>query len=180
MRNTFSALVLASGIAAASPAFAEEDRYFGAAAGQFSVTESGEEAEPAFAFLRYGMEFNDYLAAEFRAGMGLGDDSVNIDGIAVETELKQLLGAYLKVGYPVTESIYPYVLFGASHTKFNASVAQRLGRVTASEKRDSVSYGLGVAFEVSDLLAITVEQTRYTDKDELEMDGLSIGFSRNF
>lgn len=162
-----------------SPSMAGQ-HYFGASAGQFTIAESGTEAEPAYANLHYGIRYNPYVAAELRMGMGLGDDSVNVAGTAVEVELKQLLGAYLQLGIPLSENVYPYVLLGASHVKATASVAERMGRVTASEERDSVSYGFGVALDLGDELSVRLESTRYTDKDNLEMDGLSMGFSREF
>ena len=80
-----------------------------------------------------------------------------------------------KAGVPVNETFYPYAVLGYTRGELEASV---MG-FTVSESESDTSFGLGADFNFEGF-TLNVEYLNYLDKDEAEISGVSIGFSKSF
>jgi len=169
-----SLLIASMGISSVALA---NDMYFGGgfAATKYSETGIDEDASLNVLLGKLGTKFNDNFAAEVRVGFGLGDDTVDVFGYDVTIKLKNFYGVYLKAGVPVNETFYPYAVLGYTRGELEASV---MG-FTVSESESYTSFGLGADFNFEGF-TLNVEYLNYLDKDEAEISGVSIGFSKSF
>lgn len=169
-----SFLIASMGLSSAALA---NDMYFGGGFAATKYTETGIDEDASLNVLlgKFGTKFNDNFAAEARIGFGLGDDTIDVFGYDATVKLKNFYGVYLKAGIPVSDTFYPYAVLGYTRGEIEASV---MG-FTVSESESDTSFGLGADFNF-DSFTLNVEYLNYLDKDEAEISGISIGFSKSF
>ena len=149
------------------------ERYAGASFAVLDYSESGFDDASLNALIgRAGAKFNEYISAEVRLGFGIGDDTVS----GVDLELKNLIGAYVRAGFPASDTVYPYVVIGLSRLELEAS---GFG-VTIDDSDNDASYGLGVDIDVSEAATLNAEYTNYFDKDSIEITAFNFGATFNF
>jgi opacity protein-like surface antigen len=177
-KSLFSAVVIGSATLLGAGTAQAQNGYAGANLNFLDYSENGinDEASITAGTFRLGAQINEYLSGELRAGLGFSDDTVNISGTDVDIELDSLFGAYLRGGFPVTESVYPYAVFGITRGKVTASV-QGFSR---SESETDTSFGAGIDFTLIDQVTLNVEYMSWLDKDGSEIDGFSVGASTAF
>jgi opacity protein-like surface antigen len=83
---------------------------------------------------------------------------------------------YLRGGFPVNETLYPYAVLGYTRGKIKASY----GGDSISSSESDTSFGLGVDIKLNEKAAINLEYLNYIDKDGAVLDGFSIGISSTF
>lgn len=156
-----------------------ENGYYGGSFSflDYSEAEIDDDASLTAVFGRLGTNFNENISGEIRLGFGVGDDNVNLDGFDVDVELDTMFGAYIRGGVPVTESFFPYVIFGYTRGEVSASIA---GLGSTSETETDTSFGLGADVNVNQDITINIEYMNYFDKDGAEIDGFSIGLASKF
>ncbi len=156
-----------------------ETGYFGGNLAFVDYSEEGinDDASLVAIFGRLGKNFNENFSGEIRAGIGIGDDSVDVFGTDVDVELDSMFGAYVRGGIHAAESFFPYVVLGYTRGEVTASVS---GFGSESESESDVSFGLGADVNVSEMFKINVEYMNYFDKDGAEIDGFSIGIISKF
>ncbi|MBD3648422.1 MAG: porin family protein [Pseudomonadales bacterium] len=156
-----------------------ETGYYGGSFAFVDYSEEGigDDASLNILYGRLGTRFNENFSGEIRAGIGIGDDSVNVLGTDVDLELDTLFGAYVRGGIQASETLYPYVILGYTRGEATASVS---GFGSVSDSESDVSFGLGVDFDVSKTLTINFEYMNYLDKGGAEIDGFSIGIATIF
>jgi len=180
-KSLFSAVVIGSAtlLGAAGTAQAQNG-YAGANLNfldlDYSQNGINDDASLTAGTFRLGAQINKYLSGELRAGMGFSDDTVNISGYKVDIELDSFFGAYLRGGFPVTEKIYPYAVFGVTRGKLTASFQG----FSESDSETDTSFGVGVDFTLIDQVTLNVEYMSWFDKDGAEIDGFSVGASTAF
>jgi opacity protein-like surface antigen len=167
--NTSVALVFG---AVSFASTANDDMYFGGGLAVTELSEEGDEVSLNVIHARVGKFFNENISLEARAGFGVGDD--DIDGIKVE--LSNYYGVYLRGGFPVNETLYPYAVLGYTRGKIKASY----GGDSISSSESDTSFGLGVDIKLNEKAAINLEYLNYIDKDGAVLDGFSIGISSTF
>lgn len=160
--------LLAASIVSASFSASAAELYAG---GSFAVLDSEDVTLNAI-YGRFGASFNENISAEARLGLGVGDD----DLYGAKAELDNFYGVYVRGGIPAGEFFYPYAVLG--FTKGKASLSAE--GFSISESESDLSYGVGADFKVSESLKVNAEYVSYLDKDELELNGFSIGVSFSF
>lgn len=171
-KTSILSTLLAASVASASISASAAELYAG---GSFAVLDSDEVTLNAV-YGRFGAFFNDNISAEARLGFGVGDDTVNYDGVDVKAELDNVYGAYLRGGIPAGEIFYPYAILGYTKGKLTASAYG----VSASDSESDLSFGVGADFNVTEALKINAEYMSYMDKDEAELTGFSVGVAFSF
>lgn len=129
---------------------------------------------------RIGGSFNDYISAEFRLGLGLGEDNVSVSGLSIDLSLDYLVGGYFRLGVPLGEVVYPYIIAGFTQAELTAEAAGYGGSVSYSDSDSDASYGIGVDFNAGEVVTINLEYMRYFDKGAIEVNGISIGVVGRF
>lgn len=125
---------------------------------------------------RLGTEFTENFSAEIRVGTGIDDDTVNVLGTPVKLELNHFYGAYLRGTLPVTDTFYPYAVVGFTRAELEAKASG----VSDSDSGSDVSFGLGADIRLTSNTDLNLEYMNYYDKDDLAIDGFSVGFTYRF
>ena len=92
--------------------------------------------------VRLGKSYTENFSAEVRLGLGLGDDTVEIDGMenGDHLEMREMYGVYARGGMQLEDRFYPYVIVGYSQAKLEASGVG----FDIDGDFGGVSYGLGM------------------------------------
>jgi len=122
---------------------------------------------------RSGFQFNEYLSAEARFGLGVDDDSV----WGVDVELENLYGGYFRAGLPTGVGFYPYVIVGATHGQIKANVP---GYGSDRYDETDVSYGGGIDFYLDPSLSLTAEYMMLIDKNDAKWSGVTLTLNLKF
>jgi opacity protein-like surface antigen len=123
-------------------------------------------------YARFGAQFDDYFALEWRIGAGLQDDDAEVMNAKTDINLDLFYGAYVLGGIPITEYFYPYALIGYTKAELELNSAD-----FASEyKEGDISFGVGVNFDVSNQFAINLEYLQYIEENGVELSGPTLGF----
>ena len=181
LRMQTSRLLLITSMLAATPAFANDaNLYAGADFFAANYEDPGvSSVHPEFGLFKFGAIANDYLSFETRVGFsGLSDS--NFDGTRdVEVDIKKLYGLYTKFTYPLGDT-HPYFVLGYTHGELQAKLTDSTGKFTrANETGTDESYGLGIDYIAGAAIA-TLEYTKYYDKHDVKLSGISIGLAFKF
>ena len=155
-----------------------ENEYYGVNFSRLDYSETGvvDDASLSTIDLRLGKPFNEHIAAELRGSFGITDEEVDVDGVDVNVELDYSYGAFLRAGLPVNDMFYPYLLGGISELKITTSLDNR----SVSRSDTSWALGLGVVVNINDNTSINVEYIDYSNDENGEMEGVSIGLIGKF
>ena len=179
MNNKYPQLLAAAAMLSLS-ASAWSDNYFGLNLSKVDFDTDLLDEEPSMTalYLRGGTAITDFLDAEVRLGIGIGNDEQETPGSAINTEAEVagMAGAFLRGHLSVIDFATPYVLLGWSHVEVGIAGPG----ANSDEKEDGLSYGLGVDFNFSELFGINVEYITWSDNDDAEITGLSTGVIFNF
>lgn len=148
---------------------------------ELDVDATSNTIKPTGVTLRVGVELNDMFGLEGRIGTGIEDDTRSSGVGSVEFELDRIYGGYAKLSVPVLEMLRPYAIGGYSEVRGRTSV--RSGGVLLSRDTDSVdggSYGIGVDVSLAGTLGLNAEYMRYLDKDNYELNAISVGIRSAF
>ena len=148
---------------------------------QFEGEDSDNKLKPEAVVIRGGIEFNDFVGLEARGGMGVRSDERSGALGSVKYDLDHIYGGYLKLSAPVGEHFRPYVVGGYTEARGKVTVSSGGGSV--SRESDTVSdesFGAGVDLKLSEAVALNVEYMRYLDKDDYDLNGISVGFRSAF
>ncbi len=168
MRNTLIAISLAS-----CSTIAQAEGYYG---GNISFLDYSEQGLNDLSFTtlhaKLGTSFHENLSGELRLGFGLDGDSIG----AVDVDVENFYGAYLKVGGEINESAYPYIILGITRGELEASAFG----LNASTSETDISYGVGIDLGNTENIGFNLEYISYIDKDGGELGGISFGFTKQF
>lgn len=141
---------------------------------------SGEKANLVSLYGRLGTEFTENFSAEIRVGTGIDDDKINVNvlgtNVPVKVELNHFYGAYVRGTIPVADTFYPYAVVGFTRAELELKVPGG----SASDSDDDVSFGVGTDIRLSANTDLNLEYMNYYDKDDLSIDGFSVGFTYRF
>ena len=137
----------------------------------------GVDADLGAVGIKVGVDINDYLGAEMRAGLGVDDDSVNYLTSEINVELNYYYGVYMRPKYKI-DQIQIYGVLGFTKAEFEASA------FGSSEKDDDTyfSYGIGLEWFFYDNISASVEYMKHLDADESDWDfkSFNIGLTYYF
>lgn len=108
------------------------------------------------------------FGGEFRAALGLGDDSIN----GTEVEIDRYFGAYLRGQFPDTLPVRPYGLLGVSRVE--TTVGNR------GEDHNDLSLGIGADMEVATNVFVSLEFLRLVDRSDAQVSNLTLGVGGRF
>jgi len=176
--NTLKALSLAALVASsASFAQAETNLYGGISTILANYEETGTDLDLNLVQLQVGNRFNENFAAEARAGVGTGDDSEQVFGTEVKLEADSIISVFAKGIIPVG----PVELYGlAGWTRLELTASASTVNVSTSDDDTDISYGLGMSFNPTESTSLFVEYMNMYDKDDVEINGITLGFNASF
>jgi hypothetical protein len=126
---------------------------------------------------RLGYQFHPNFAVEGEAGFGVKDDTVNVAGVQVNTELKHSVAIYGVGVMPLTEKFDLLGRVGYGSSKIEASAAG----FSADDDQDSWNYGVGAQYSFDGLNGIRGDYTRYDFRDDGgDADVWSVSYVRKF
>lgn len=153
--------------------------YFGFSIAEVNYLEDADDyILPSF-FARVGTEFSDIISGELRYGYGVSDDYTTVNGKKVDQELKDFYGAYLKIGYPLNDKVFPYYIVGL--TRAETAKTDIIGQTQTLSETDN-SMGIGANVSISSNSFFNVEYMTYIDYNtaNAEIRGLSLGIVTKF
>ena len=129
-------------------------------------------------FALVGKRYTENFAAEVRLGVGLGDDTLELDGLdtGLKLSLREFYGIYVRGGVQLAERFYPYVVVGYTQATFEASA----GIFDIHDNFGGVSYGAGVDIEIKEDLSTNIEYMQFFDTVGIELTGFSVGLTKHF
>ncbi len=167
-----------------SSAVYAEGGYFGGNASflEYADDDVEDDASLTAVYGRLGTMFNENFSGEIRVGFGLADDSVDTVLGAVDVELDNLFGAYVRGGIPVSDAFYPYAIIGYTRGKFSYSVPENdfTYAFKDSDSESDISFGFGADLDIGQNLTLNAEYISLLDKDGAEISGVSVGLASKF
>jgi len=126
--------------------------------------------------LTVGSEITNWLAIEGTVGTGVGDDTNNVLGVPVTVKTKEFASLYLRPFVKINEQVELFGRLGYFSGKIQASA---LGQ-TVSETDSDFSYGVGVAFSLTNTSAIVLDYMQFYDKESVKITGFGIAYRQRF
>lgn len=123
-----------------------------------------------------GYELHPNLAVEALASFGVSDGHITVQGVRVDTGVDHMYGLYVKPKLTLTSDLELFGRVGYVRSKLSVRAE---GHHDFDSESDA-SYGLGLAYRINDRLSAVVDYTRYYDKDNLKLQGLSAGLRWKF
>lgn len=140
---------------------------------------SDAEAEPGLLIGRIGHHATEYLSLEARAGMGVSDDSIEVNDKVTRhaAEIDELYGVYAIGHLPLAERFSLYALVGYSWAEGTVKEKYDDFRLESSDSDADFSYGVGAQVDFSQTVAGTLEYTSYLDNSDYELTAISAGLN---
>lgn len=180
MKTTISAVVLTGFII--SPAFAGTPgaSYAGLQYAHFMYEDDfGFETEPGAVVGRIGHFLNKFVAIELRAGFGISDGDIELDGsdTRADSEVDALYGIYFAGHVPITDRFSVYGLLGYT----GGEAAFDNGPNGSESENDSdFSFGAGVEVGIIPAVSGTVEYVSYFSESDYDIEALSVGLNYQY
>ncbi|WP_430460985.1 porin family protein [Thalassolituus sp. LLYu03] len=167
-------------LSSTSMTFADENPgYIGLGYHMGKYEESGlSDAEPSALKIEVGKYLNSNVAIEGQFLFGLGDDTVDVDGLDVDLELKNAISIFVKGDIDLGEKANLYGLIGFTKGKLEATIDEY--DVSVSEDDSGLSYGFGIEGEVADGVSLNGEYIIYLSEDDYDYSGFNFGISKRF
>jgi opacity protein-like surface antigen len=131
-----------------------------------------------------GYEFHPNVAVEGMLAFGISDDSISVDEgfgpINVDLKLQHAYGIYVKPKFNVTPEFEVFGRLGYTQAKFKATASFAGVSVSESDSDGDVSYGLGAAYRFNPRMSVGLDYMRYSDKDGVKVDGVTVSFGYRF
>ena len=163
-------------LAGASTAVAQEGRFHLGAGYTFL---DFDEVEFNAVTVRGGYDFNEFFGVEGELSTGLGDESVTIEGVEIDTSLDLAFGLYAKAQYPLTEQFSVFGRLGYVYAELEAEAEGVGGAVSAEGDDNGVGFGAGAEYRFNGANAFRFEYTRY-EFDDADADGFTLSYVRRF
>jgi opacity protein-like surface antigen len=175
-------LVIITGIlfSSSTMVFADDNSgYFGSGYHLGKYEESGvPDAEPSALKIEVGKYLTPNIAIEGQFLFGMGDDTVQIEGVDVDLELKNAISIFVKGDIDLGEKANLYGLIGFTKGKLEATIDEN--NVSVSEDDSGLSYGFGIEGEVGSGISLSSEYIVYLSEDDYDYSGFNFGISKMF
>jgi opacity protein-like surface antigen len=117
-----------------------------------------------------GYQFTPNVSAEGMLGLGSGTKTDGGTGSSLKVD--NMLGAFVKLQAPLTDSLNVYGRLGAVHTSLKVN--------GASDNGSSFAYGVGATYDLSKAVYVNADYTNYYDRHDQKIDGYTIGIGYRF
>jgi hypothetical protein len=126
------------------------------------------------ASLRLGWQFNPSVGIEAEASSSIGDGEIQDTGVDGDFRLKSTLGAYLKLGGPVSRHVNMFARLGYRHEEGEVEI----GGLKASGSEDFYAVGGGLEVDLSAHNGLRFDITAYIpkgyDRDTFDVVGAAV------
>lgn len=156
---------------------ANGDSYFGGGYHVGNYDETGlPSASPSALKIEYGKYITDSIALEGHFAFGMAEDTISIEGVDAEIEIKQAISLFVKGDLHVSKSVNFYGLAGFTSGKLEAALPG-FGE-SISEDDSGFSYGLGLEAQTSGGIIFSAEYIMYLSEDEYDYSGINLGIAK--
>jgi opacity protein-like surface antigen len=128
----------------------------------------GLKVSPAMVRGVVGYEFSPSVAMEGMVGLNGGSDSA----AGTTLRLNNVIGVFGKVQAPVTDALKVYGRLGVARTSLKAN--------GVSDSDTGVAYGAGVTYDLSKTTYLNADYTKYLDRDDQKLEGVTVGVGFRF
>jgi hypothetical protein len=150
--------------------------YVEAAYGAIRYDEASAYATPGVGTLRFGVNFDKNISAEFLVGTTITDARFFVGATPVTVKYDSIYGAYLKAKTEVAPNLDLFARLGFMHASISASVPG----ASASAGGSDISYGVGAQFNFNQSMYGLVDYMSYYSKNGATAKGPSIGLGVKF
>ncbi len=121
-----------------------------------------------------GYELGPYLALEGMVGFGVADDDITGNGFSsgLKGKVDNMFGVYAKPKLPIAPDFDLFGRVGFASTKLSVA--------GDSATESSLSWGLGASYRINEQLSINGDYMVYHDKDDVTIDGFTVGVGFRF
>ncbi len=130
--------------------------------------EPGLKVRPAMVRGVVGYEFTPSLAMEGMVGLHGGSDTSS----GTTLKLDNMVGVFGKVQAPVTDALKVYGRLGVARTSLKAN--------GVSDSDTGLAYGAGVTYDLSKTTYLNADYTKYYDRGDQKLEGLTVGVGYRF
>lgn len=130
--------------------------------------EPGLKVSPAMVRGVVGYEFTPSLAMEGMVGLHGGSDTSS----GTTLKLDNMVGVFGKVQAPVTDALKVYGRLGVARTSLKAN--------GVSDSDTGLAYGAGVTYDLSKATYLNADYTKYYDRGDQKLEGLTVGVGYRF
>lgn len=125
---------------------------------------------------RVGTKFNKNFGAEFEAGIGINEDTVDFGGYDIDTKLEYSVGAFLTAEVPVGEQVALTGRVGYAKTQIKVSA----GGYSDTASGDGAAFGVGLKYtSKTGNYVVRGDVSRYQIEDG-DVDAVSLTIGRKF
>jgi outer membrane immunogenic protein len=124
----------------------------------FSHTDPREDLTLSTVGGRIGLEFNDMIGLEARAGWGVGSDDLSANGRKYDVDLPRYVGGYVKLQTPAFAGFRAHALAGVAGVRMTKESG---AGIHIADRNESFSYGAGVSYQLPANLRVGAEYMVY-------------------
>ena len=130
----------------------------------------------------YGQHTSDNFGWEGLLGLGMNEDSTQFNSATVGLKIGTVLGIYGKGFIKPSDSFEMFGRLGYANVSRDATCTPVARCTTASAKEtgNSISYGVGLKFEVSKNISIIGDYMSYYNRESISINATTIGVSFGF
>lgn len=179
--NKASIALCALALMSACSAFAQnanaEKYYLEAGYTQLKITDPAiPDTKPAMARFFIGMNVHPNVAVEGMVAFNAKSDNIRVSGVNVGVKVDNAYGLFLKPKVQVTEGLTAFARVGYVKSKVAASI----GPISVSDSDDSLAYGAGISYKLSQTVSLNFDYTSYYNKDGTKVKGTTLGLGYAF
>jgi opacity protein-like surface antigen len=136
--------------------------------GALTYKEPGIKLSPDMVRGTLGYQFAPNFSAEGMVGLGAGTDT----GAGTSLKVDNMVGAFVKAQYYLTDSFAVHGRLGATRTKLKIN--------GASDTGSSFAYGAGVSYDINKSVYVNADYMNYYDRNNQKIDGYTVGVGYRF
>ena len=130
--------------------------------------EPGLKVSPAMVRGIVGYEFSPNLAMEGMVGLNGGSDSAS----GTTLKLNNTVGVFGKMQAPLADGVNVYGRLGVARTSLKAN--------GVSDSDTGLAYGVGMTYDLSKTTYLNADYTKYYDRDDQKLEGVTVGLGFRF
>ena len=115
-----------------------------------------------------GYDISPNLAVEGMLGLDSGSDTAS----GTTLKLGNMVGAFGKVQAPLAEGVKVYGRLGVARTSLKAN--------GVSDSDTGLAYGVGLTYDLSKNSYLNADYTKYHDRNDQKLEGLTVGVGFRF
>lgn len=125
-----------------------------------------------------GYEISENIAIEGIIGLGLGSDSIKVNGQSSGANLKinSMYGVYLTPKAKLADNLEGFVRAGYMHVKGTATDSGS----SSTSSESGFSYGFGARYALDKNMSLNVDYMSYLNKTDIKATGFTVGIGYKF